>query len=65
MKPAYMTGVQAAKRLGTTPTTLYHWLRRLGLGEKVGRDWLVTESDLDAIRPHLGHKGGRPRKRGV
>lgn len=59
---AMITGKAAALALGITPTTLYRWLRRLGLGVKVGRDWLVTEDDMAALRPHLYGKGGRPRK---
>lgn len=58
-----MTGTQAAAALKITPTTLYRWLRRLGLGSKPGRDWLVSEADVAALRPHLYGKGGRPRKR--
>lgn len=57
-----MIGKAAAAQLRITPTTLYRWLRRLGLGVKVGRDWLVTEEDMAALRPHLYGKGGRPRK---
>ena len=57
-----LTGVQAALALGITPTTLYRWLRRLGVGRKVGRDWILDERDVNLLRPHLYGKGGRPRK---
>lgn len=57
-----MTGKDAALVLKITPTTLYRWLRRLELGVKIGRDWLVTEEDMATLRPHLYGKGGRPRK---
>lgn len=38
--------------------------RKHGIGRKVGRDWLFTQADLDAIAA-INPLGGRPNKTGV
>lgn len=59
---------QAAARVGLTDSALRHAIRRGRLpAVKLGRDWLVRPSDLDAYRrralTRCSPDGGPPRSR--
>ena len=41
---------EAATRLGLTPGRICQICRWNGVGKKKGRDWILTERDLDRIR---------------
>lgn len=46
-----LTVPEAARRLARNPELVRRWLREGRLrGQKFGRDWLVSERDLDRFR---------------
>jgi hypothetical protein len=53
------TTSEAAAALGVSPRRVRQAVQRDGLGEKRGRDWLLTEDDIAYLRSRLG-KRGRP-----
>lgn len=59
-----LTLIQAADRLGLSPTTLRIQIRNGRLrARKLGRDWLLTEAEVERYRREsLGRK--RPRQEG-
>lgn len=55
-----MTTSEAAKKLGVTPQRVRAMIEAGRLGAtKIGRDWLITEVDLDAVGDRTP---GRPKK---
>ena len=56
-----LTLAAAADSLGVAPSTLRHQIRNGKLrARKVGRDWLVTPSEVERYRAEsLGRDGGR------
>ncbi len=51
---------EAAERLAVSQQRIQALIRNLQLpAEKVGRDWLIKESDLDLVR---NRQPGRPKK---
>ena len=64
----YITLRDAAARLGIKPDTLLKAIKRGRMNaRKVGRDWLVEESEIEWYRINslgkVGYPKGRPRKR--
>lgn len=57
-----LTLIDAAARLGVSPDNLRGALRRGALrGTKIGRDWTVTETEVERYRREsLGRPGRRP-----
>ena len=51
-----LTIADAAKRLGMMPRTIRRYCSRGLVGQKLGRDWILLESDL----PTLERFAGRP-----
>lgn len=41
---------QVAELLGITERAVRFWAERHGIGEKVGRDWVFTDEDVDRLR---------------
>ena len=62
MNRTYTTG-EAAGMLGVARVTVLQHIKIHGLGEKRGRDWFLSQRDIDFIHGRRG-KGGRPRKDG-
>ena len=63
MEDKLLTIQEAAEKLGKDVTVVRRWARTGELpAEKVGRDWVIRESDLEAKRAILTAKRGRPRK---
>ena len=56
-----LTSAQAAERVGVAQITIRVWCSsgKLAGADKLGRDWLIPESALDAVTKG---KAGRPRK---
>jgi excisionase family DNA binding protein len=55
-----ITTVEAAKRLGVTPSRVRALIEAKRLKAfKYGREWLIDPKDLDAVK---NRKVGRPRK---
>jgi hypothetical protein len=50
---------QAAVALGISQPRLRHLMVVRKLGHMLGRDWLLTQVEVDSLR---GRKAGRPRK---
>lgn len=50
---------QAASRLGLSVRTVQKWCRVLGY-ERVGRDYILTEKQIDEIAARAHDKPGRP-----
>ncbi|WP_347243939.1 helix-turn-helix domain-containing protein [Thermogutta sp.] len=55
------TAPMAAKRLRISLSRVYQLARRRGLGRRLGRYWIFTESEVEAMR--IRGRPGRPRKR--
>lgn len=55
-----LTTTQAATHLGVAVRTIQLWITQKKLpAQKMGRDWLIAEADLEAFTPPLM---GRPKK---
>jgi len=55
------TNAEAARILGVAQSTLTKHARRIGL-TRMGRDWMYSESDIEALRKSLSESTpGRPR----
>jgi excisionase family DNA binding protein len=58
-----ITLAEAARRLDLAPTTLRDQVRRGRLAaKKIGRDWLVTEAEVERYRADSLGRPGRPFK---
>lgn len=57
-----ITTKQVAERLGIDPSRVIRLAAKYGIGAKLGRDWLFTAADVDALRDRSTGKPGRPRK---
>ena len=57
---------QAAELLGIAPNSMREYARKYAVGQKVGRDWVFTDEDIEKLRqrPGRGWMKGRPRKEG-
>lgn len=52
----YYTVQQAAAALDRSPVTIRQTVRlHPEIGQKIGRDWVLTPADLDALRATLRH----------
>ena len=60
MKKGLMSSAEAARKLGLEQSHVRRLARLLGVGFKVGRNWLFTADDLKALRKRPGM--GRPRE---
>ena len=58
--PTYTT-TQAAKLLGLTPNAIAVYCKRYGVATKHGRDWLLTDNDLQIIKLRMGKRGPKPK----
>jgi excisionase family DNA binding protein len=52
---------EAAAALGVSPRRVRQAIARDNIGEKRGRDWLLTQADVDYLRSRLGRVGRPPR----
>lgn len=61
-KVVYISGQEAAKRLGVAPTTISRVARRTGIGVFVedGRLAALAMQDLDSLKPHIHATSGNP-----
>jgi hypothetical protein len=50
---------EAAAALGISPRRVRQAISRDGIGEKRGRDWMLTQNEVDYLRSRLG-RVGRP-----
>jgi len=48
---------EAAAALGVSPRRVRQAVSRNGIGEKRGRDWMLTEADVEYLRSRLGQRG--------
>ena len=58
----FVTVAQAAKELNVSETTVRRFCYAKRLGEKVGRQWVITREELDRFKK-LDRKPGRPKKK--
>ena len=59
-----LTTTEAAARLGVTPEAVRKAIKRGHMtATKHGRDWLVSEEEVERYADKPRNKGGRPRKR--
>ncbi len=52
---------QAAKELGVSGNRVREFCQEGRLGEKVGRQWIITRAELEAFK-QIPRKRGAPRK---
>ncbi len=57
--PVYTT-YQAAQELGLSRFVIAHLVKRLGLGEMVGRTYILRKRDILALRRHRDHRSKCP-----
>ena len=58
-----LTTSQAAALVNVARVTILKWIARGDLpAEKIGRDWMIKESDLFTVAPQMQKKakGGKP-----
>lgn len=48
---------EAAERLGLTPQRVRQFCREGRLGQRVGRQWVITEEELEAFQKLPRHAG--------
>ncbi len=70
MATVYLTSVEAATRLGVSPTRIRQFCQAGRLGQRIGRNWAITEAQCDKfakierLSGGAGHKRSRKRKAG-
>jgi hypothetical protein len=57
------TTTQAARILELSPHSIRAYCTRYGVGTKHGRDWLLTDNDLQIIKLRMGKRGPKPKPR--
>lgn len=57
-----LTTADAAARLNCDTSTVRRWCKRESIGKRVGRDWLLTESDIKRLESVVQDGPGKPRK---
>lgn len=55
-----LTTAEAARELGVSPQRVRHLAASRGVGRRIGRDWVFTREDIEAMR--VRRPPGRPRK---
>lgn len=60
--PTYTTA-QAARVLNLSTNAIARYCTRYGVGIKHGRDWLLTDNDLQIIKLRMGKRGPKPKPR--
>jgi excisionase family DNA binding protein len=54
-----LTTSDVAARLHCDSSTVRRWCKRESIGQRVGRDWLLTEADVkrlaELVQPHKGN----------
>jgi excisionase family DNA binding protein len=53
----HYTTTQVARLLKVSPRRILALIHERGIGSKLGRDWVLTKSDIERLRPG---KTGRP-----
>mgnify|MGYP000882152541 FL=1 len=61
--PLYTTQ-QAADALGLTTGRVRQIARSLRIGQRIGRDWVFTEDDIERIRQRNKKQGRKPTTKG-
>jgi hypothetical protein len=62
-QPSLSTSKHAADLLGISPERVRALARDLGIGQRIGRDWVFTEEDVERLRQRpIGTPGRKPRK---
>lgn len=59
MEERLYTSAEVGKLTGRQAQTVRTLAQRKGIGRKIGRDWLFTESELRLLR-EIDPRGGRP-----
>lgn len=52
---------EAAQEVGVTPERMRELCRKYGVGQQIGRTWVITREELDRFL-ELERSVGRPRK---
>lgn len=60
MPDELITPAIAAAQLGTTPRTICRWCQSRGIGRRVGRNIVLTESDVESLRGFVRGASGNP-----
>ena len=55
-----LTAGEAAERASLSKGTILSWARRLGVGSRLGRVWVFTAEDVEAIRAAAPGVVGNP-----
>ena len=58
------TTQQAADALGITARRVRQLASELGIGQRMGRDWVFTEDDIERIRQRNKKQGRKPTTKG-
>jgi hypothetical protein len=57
------TTAQAAQVLNLSTNAVAVYCKRYGVGTKHGRDWLLTDNDMQIIKLRMGKRGPKPKPR--
>lgn len=58
-----LTTADAADRLDCSRRTVQRWCERENIGQRIGRDWILTEADLKRLAALVQSGPGRPTNR--
>lgn len=56
------TATIAAKEIGCSTATVTRWAKELGVGEKYGSSYVLSEKDIKRIAKACHSRPGRPKK---
>lgn len=56
------TARDVANLCGISVSRVHQLVRDLGIGQKIGRDWLFSAADIDAVRNRNTRPGRPPRR---
>ncbi len=60
MPDELITPAIAAAQLSTTPRTICRWCQSRGIGRRIGRQIVLTESDVETLRGLVRVAAGNP-----
>lgn len=55
-----LTVLEISAKLGMRPRTIQRYCRSGIVGRKIGRDWLLSDADVEKLRALAGRPAGNP-----